>query len=101
MQPVGGVAALIGDLRRAGGIRFGCGGVRRQMERERGPDARRAARGQFAAVGLHDLARDRQPQPRPFVLVVKNGAKIFSCFSGGMPTPVSVKAISTMSVPGK
>jgi len=36
---------------------------------------------------------DASPSPLPFSFVVKNGSNIFGIFSGGMPTPLSLKTI--------
>ncbi len=52
-----------------------------------------------AAEFLHDIARNPEADPRPFSpLVVTNGSKISSSFSGLMPVPVSEK-ISFTSCP--
>ena len=37
------------------------------------------------------------PRPDPRALVVKNGVKIFSCISEGMPGPLSLNAIRQVS----
>ena len=45
-----------------------------------------------------DMARPR-PVPLPAGLVVKNGVNILSTISGGMPSPLSLMRISTLSGP--
>jgi hypothetical protein len=51
----------------------------------------------LAIVRFYEPLRGRQTQPDPRVSVVKNGVKIFSRISIGMPGPLSMKAIRQLA----